>query len=177
MTFKIGLVKRINTIEEKSRLMNRINANRNLVPDCSFRLIDYSHLLYNISIRSCDYNIIVAYEVMDKLHSTHNNICVTLYEARKNGLDTIFIVSFDEILSRYRKRDIEIEKLYVEKLEESKIPGIIFTTSTEESFLLNIIRDVLGDPKAYKNKHLRIESQRDFLVYRPGETQMSYSSG
>ncbi|MBU0929816.1 MAG: hypothetical protein KJ623_01980 [Nanoarchaeota archaeon] len=153
----------------REKIKRGINSNKNLVPNCYFSLIDYYNLLLQVSNKKNDYNMIIFYKISN---NTHENICVASYEIRQNYDNTLFIVSFNPLEEKIHKKNVEMEKMYIDKLFESDINGIVLTSSTDEAFLLNIIRDMTAAPEIYLKGKYKIETQKDFLVYDPGHTEV-----
>lgn len=155
----------------ENKIKRGIKLNRGLVPNCDFYLIDYHNLLLKVQNNAEMPDILMVYNVAQ---DTNNNICVAAYEIRQK-YNTLFLISFNTLEERLHNKNVEMKKLYVDKLKESDINGIVITSSTEESFLLNIIRDMIDGKELYLNKKCKIESQKDFLVHDPGNTQVGFN--
>ncbi|MDD5651447.1 MAG: hypothetical protein PHF86_13705 [Candidatus Nanoarchaeia archaeon] len=162
----IGIVPNKN----EKKIKEGIKLNRNLVHNCEFALIDYHNLLLKTSLENELYDLIIFYNIVE---NTNNNICVASYEIR-NKFDTLFLIPFNPAGEIMHNRDVILEKLYLKTLLESNINGIVLTDSTDESFLMNIVRDMIAGKEEYSKIKHKIKDQRDFLVYKPDFTEQGY---
>ncbi|MBS3155106.1 hypothetical protein J4404_01265 [Candidatus Woesearchaeota archaeon] len=155
----------------ENKIKKGIKLYRDLVPECDFSMIDYHNLLIKVAQNQNIFDIILTYKIFE---NTHNNICVAAYETRLK-YNTLFLIAFNPIERELHNRNIEMEKMYLNTLLKSDMQGIVLTSSTEESFLLNIMRDMIDGKELYLNRKYKVESQKDFLVHDPGNTQIGFN--
>lgn len=175
--------------QDFEELKRAILPNKNLVPDGRFTPINYFSLMKNIA-QGLNYDVVIARRLEDKVDQTIYNICVAAYDLRHTyKRDTVIVITYNEYVERtklemfektekdkqkidMRRDKFERRKKYIDLLfdDEGPVNGIILTKATDESFLMNIIRDIMGDRSVYLNGKFRINDQRGFLVYPPDHT-------
>ncbi len=157
-----------------------VTSSARIIPRTRFYNISFERLLY-LSEKGFAYDVVICSRMKDHSDPRRNNIITAAYELRNRlGLDTVFVVSFNALLAEVRGLDPKVEERYISILVEhgqdpqkSGIHGIIYTTSTDPTFLVSIVADVLDNPGTYlaiEQVH-RIETQAHFLNHPPGHTQ------
>jgi hypothetical protein len=149
-----------------------------ILPATRFYKLSYERLL-TLSAQGVVYDIVLASRMQDEREPDLNNIYHAALELRRRGRQTIFIISFHDLLARVRGEDVEAAKRRLalfgrHELDPKRPPlgGIIRTTSTDPLFLISIIADVLEDPGRYlaQNQVYHIETQAHFLNHPPEHT-------
>jgi len=159
----------------------KISGGWRILPDSLFYKLSYQRLL-TVARSGASYHVAVVSRMRDQENQEQNNVYSAANEIRNGlGMDTVFIVSFNELLATMRGHDPRQERSFIDKLIEhgedpgkKPIGGVILTSSTDPFFILSIIADILDNPKSYLDKKpvLNIESQSQFLNHPPGDTHM-----
>lgn len=154
--------------------------NWRIVPETMFYLLSYRRLL-DVSSKGGTYDVILAARFKDEHAPEDYNVLSAALEIRERlGRETVFILSFSELLAQMKGLDASGEKKYLDLLfqrendpRDPSLGGVIYTSSSEPLFLLSVLGDVLGNPQPYLAKTVvhHIESQADFLNHPPGATQ------
>jgi hypothetical protein len=150
-----------------------------ILPQTLFYKLSYERLIA-LSRQGVVYDLVLASRMQDAKAPEQNNLCAAAAELRHRlGRNTIFLISYHELIARVRGDDVETAKkclaqLHARELVPNLPPlgGIIRTTSTDPLFLLSIIADVLDGPDRYlaQNQVYHIESQSHFLNHPPEHT-------
>jgi hypothetical protein len=150
-----------------------------IIPNTFFYPLSFDKLI-NVASRGVRYDIVIAARMKDTVNPEMNNIYTSSTMVRNRfNLDTIFVISFNEFLSKMSGLDPDAEKVYLNKLVEDEndpakqsIGGIATTSSTDPNFIITIVADILDAPYRYLEKKQvhKIENQSHFFNHPPGDT-------
>lgn len=165
MKRNIGIIPNKN----ENKVLKGIRLNREEFPDFDFQFVSYQKLFEYIKSNEF-FDLLLFYNLVQ---DTHNNICVASYELREK-FDTPLLISFNKVQEEIKGRFVNEERFYLEKLLKSDINGIITTSSTDELFLFTLMKDIIAGKEEYSKIKRKVESQKDFLVFKPDYTEIGY---
>ncbi len=151
-----------------------------IIPNTLFYKLSWARLM-EVARAGARYDVVIASRMRDLDRPGQNNVVAAAAFIRRLGHNTIFILSLNDLLATVLGLDLAAEKAVIAELVKNetgpapaRFGGIIRTTSTDPSFLIAILADVLDDPNNYL--HIKspysIESQAHFLNHPPGHTQV-----
>jgi hypothetical protein len=152
-----------------------------IIPNTLFYKVSY-HRLLQVAGSGAAYDAVISSRMRDLYEPDAYNIFAAARKLRKDlGRDTIFIISYNELLAAVMGLDRDAEKSFIRQIADheedpgqERLGGIIRTSSTDPAFLVSILADVLDGPQNYLHikSPYHIESQANFLNHPPGHTMV-----